>query len=709
MPKPADVLALMERAADWQIAQPRPPATPANKAADGWVQAAGYAGIMALADISGSARFHDAMLKTAKLNEWKPAKRIYHADDHAVSQTYAELYFRHRDPAMLAPSIERFDHILAHPMDDNLQFVGPQRNDRWAWCDSLFMGPPAWIRLWAATGKAAYLDFLVTNWWKTSDYLYDKQEHLYFRDSTFFDKREPNGKKIFWARGNGWVIGGLVRVLQYLPASHPARPKFEQQFREMSARLIQLQSADGFWQAGLLDPASYPAKEASGTAFFAYGLFWGINQGLLDRATYLPSALKAWHALVSCVQPDGKVTHIQPIGAAPTKEFDPNSTEAYGVGAFLLAGSELYRMGVLSANGVNVSVKNPGDGFRYLETVELDVAKFKSLGNGKLAILDAVAARVVPSQLLDLDANGTPEKLIFQVDLPPGDTRRFRVVRADALAGVPPVVPKTHARFVPERFDDFAWESDRIAHRMYGPAVTKAEGLISSGIDVWAKRIRGLVIDGWYQRNDYHKDNGEGLDYYKVGTTRGGGGLGAWDPAAGKLSVSGNYVSWRVLANGPIRSVFELNYDTWEAAGRKVTETKRVSIDGGSNFTRFEILLKGAEGPIVLAPGVADRGGAGGAWERQAAEGYLAYWEPPFEQSGQMGVAVICPTGFQEFVSANGNVLGTAAAEVGKPFVYFAGAGWSRSGDFPDEKAWFAHVRRMAQLVRAPAAVSIEP
>ena len=167
LPPPAEVLALLERVADWQLADPAP-LTPSNKTRDSWVRATFYIGAMALSDISASPRFEAAMLKMSRDLNWKPKDRIYHADDHAVTQMYSELYFRHRDPAMLAPTLERFDYILAHPMDDKLEFVGPQKNDRWAWCDSLFMGPPAWLRAWAATGRQEYLDFMVTNWWKTS-------------------------------------------------------------------------------------------------------------------------------------------------------------------------------------------------------------------------------------------------------------------------------------------------------------------------------------------------------------------------------------------------------------------------------------------------------------------------------------------------------------------------------------------------------------
>ena len=341
-PKPAEVLTPMERVADWQLANPskQPP--------DGWVQGAGYAGVMALADLSTSPRFREAMMRMGETNAWKPAKRPYHADDHCVGQTYLELYFKQRDARLIAPLRERFDFILAQPKDGNLDFdaqKNPDRLDKWSWCDALFMAPPAWVRMWKATGQKSYLDYAVEHWWQTSDYLYDQDEHLYFRDSSYFARREANGKKVFWARGNGWVMGGLVRVLQYLPRDHPACPRFERQFREMAAKLVTLQQPDGFWRSSLLDPESYPAKEASGTGFYCYALTWGVNEGLLDRAAYQPVALKAWSALVGCVQPDGKLIHVQPIGADP-KKFDENATEPYGVGAFLLAGSEVYRLGV---------------------------------------------------------------------------------------------------------------------------------------------------------------------------------------------------------------------------------------------------------------------------------------------------------------------------------------------------------------------------
>ncbi len=335
--EPAAVLDAMKRVADWQLANP------SRERSTDWVPGAGYTGMMALADISEDSKYKDAMKQMGENNAWKLGPRIYHADDHVVGQTYVELYLRDRDPRMIEPMQKEFDFILANERDNDLGFTKKGALDKWSWCDSLFMAPPAWLRLWAATGDGRYLDFAVKNWWVTSDYLYDKEEHLYFRDSTYFDKREANGKKIFWSRGNGWVMGGLVRMLKFLPKDHPSRPRFEQQFREMAEKVVTLQQPDGLWRSSLLDPESYPLKETSGSSFYCYALAWGLNEGMLDRAQFQPAVEKAWASLVGCIASDGKLTHVQPVGADP-KHFDQNHTEAFGTGAFLLAGSEIHRL-----------------------------------------------------------------------------------------------------------------------------------------------------------------------------------------------------------------------------------------------------------------------------------------------------------------------------------------------------------------------------
>lgn len=334
-------LSVMERVADWQIANPAPRWKPTD-----WHNAAWYSGAMALAEHSRSPRFREAMERMAAANACQLGSRVYHADDHAVGMTYAELYLLSKDARLLIPMRERFDYILAHQKDDNLLFdrkLNPDHLDRWSWCDALFMAPPAWARLSLATGDARYLEFAVTKWWVTSEYLYDKSDHLYARDSSFFPKREHNGQKVYWSRGNGWVLAGLVRMLQVMPKDHPSRARFVRQYLEMSERIAALQNADGFWRASLLDPAAFPMQESSGTGFFCYGLAWGINHGLLERVKYEPVVRKAWAALLTCVKEDGRLTHVQPVGSTPVT-FDAEGTEPYGVGAFLLAGSEVLQL-----------------------------------------------------------------------------------------------------------------------------------------------------------------------------------------------------------------------------------------------------------------------------------------------------------------------------------------------------------------------------
>ncbi len=692
-PAPKAVLAVMERAADWQLANPSKHST------TDWTQAAGCAGFMALAGISGDGKYSEAMVAIGEINNWKLGRRKYSADDHAIGQTYLELYLQHRDLKMIAPLRAQFDDILAHPpvvptLDDRGQFVG----DAWSWCDALFMGPPVWMRLYAATGDARYRDFAVSNWWRASDYLYDTHEHLFFRDSNFFEKREANGRKVFWSRGNGWVLAGLVRVLQYLPQNDPARPRFETQFKQMASAALACQQPDGLWRASLLDPANYPLKETSGSAFYTYALAWGVNERLLDRAKFQPAVVLAWAALAECVQPDGKLTRVQPIGRDP-KQFDETATEIYGVGAFLLAGSEVYRLALLqTAAAVRVEVRNPAGFFRQTETVSVAISTLPA----SPVVMDGVSSRIVPSQVVE-------NELLFQVDLAAGETRSFLVLDGRKLSEVPSPVVKTFARFVPERMDDFAWESDRIAHRMYGPALITGEGTVSSGVDVWVKRTRNLVVNKFYQSGDYHKDHGEGLDGYSVShnakPTRGCGGLGIWDGK--KLWVSSNFASQRVIATGPIRSVFELTYDAWDAGGRKVSEVKRMSIDANSNFTRAESTFTTAGNePLTIGVGIAQRG-RDEQTASDASAGWIAYWEPENPPNGHTACALVLPAGVREFTSDEANQLAIAEARPGRAFVYYLGAGWSKSGDFNDAPAWQQHVRRFAERLAHPLVVRV--
>lgn len=679
---PAAVLDLMQRVADWQLRNP------SKHPEDDWTQGVGDTGLMALVGVSGEPRFLDAMLAMGERNAWKLGQRPHHADDHVVGQTYAELYALMREPKMIAAMRERFDDVMRAPHDGPLDWESKQVLDRWSWCDALFMSPPAWARLTAVTGDRRYLDFAIRQWWKTSDFLYDENEHLYARDSRFLTAKEANGKRVFWGRGNGWVMAGLVRMLQYIPADHPARPRFERQYKKMSERLLQLQQSDGMWRASLLDPASYPLQETSGTGLYAYALAYGVNQGLLERARFEPAVRKSWDALTAHVAADGKLTHVQPIGEDP-KAFSPDATEVYGVGAFLLAGSEMYRM-MLEEIGRprRVLVSNTGNFHRFDELVEVPA-------NGSQAVMDVATSRVVPSQEFE-------GRLLFPSTLAPEEKRQYLLLPRSVLPAVPPVRSRAHARFVPERLDDFAWESDRIAHRVYGPAIMSdpQEKLVSSGIDVWGKRTRNLVVDKWYASGDYHIDHGEGLDFYHVGQSRGCGGLGVYDGRG--LQNSANFSKWKVLADGPLRAVFELGYDTWNGGGRRVSEVRRVSIDAGSNFSRMESRFTFTGRPLDVGVGIVRRAGDGHYVELAQS---MSYWEPAHEQDGHIACAVILPGARHTTVGNQYVAVGQAYS--GRPFIYYMGAGWSKSGDFPDAAAWEKYVDNYTARIDQPLKVTV--
>src|SRR5579859_5794902 len=324
-----DVSAAIREVADWQLKRAEP-----NFNQD-WTYAALYAGFMAVPPEADGQRYQDAMLSMAKHFSWEPGPRVTHADDHAIGQTYLELYFKDHDPAMIAPIRRRMDAVMQLPDNpDNLL---------WWWCDALFMAPPVLAELSKATGDRAYLDFMDHEWWITSGKLYSPENHLFFRDASYLSKQESNGNPVFWSRGNGWVLGGLVRVLTYMPRDYPSRDKYVTQFREMASEIAALQGKDGLWRPGLLNAKAYPLPENSGSAFYTYALAYGINHNLLDRRKYLPVVEKAWKGLVSHIYADGRLGCIQPIGAAPG-EYTATSSYVFGVGAYLLAGSEVYQL-----------------------------------------------------------------------------------------------------------------------------------------------------------------------------------------------------------------------------------------------------------------------------------------------------------------------------------------------------------------------------
>jgi rhamnogalacturonyl hydrolase YesR len=318
----------MKLVADWQLNR-----LPAESQTD-WTWAALYAGFMGVPDAVAGDKYKHAMLSVGEKLRWQPGPRVEHADDQAVGQMFVEQYFLHKEAKMIAPMKSRLEQeIAAHDNPDK---------PLWWWCDALFMAPPVYADMAKVTGDTKYLDFMDREWKITTDLLYDQNKHLYSRDATFLDKHEKNGEKLFWSRGNGWVMGGVVRVLAQLPKNSPQRPKYVALLKEMAAECLAIQGRDGLWRPGMLDADSYPLPEVSGSAFITYALAFGINEKILDKKTYWPAVQKAWAGMLTHVYADGRLGAIQPIGAAPG-DYTETSSYSYGVGAYLLAGSEIYR------------------------------------------------------------------------------------------------------------------------------------------------------------------------------------------------------------------------------------------------------------------------------------------------------------------------------------------------------------------------------
>jgi len=333
---PDECVAMMRKVCDWQLRQSN------WNSGNNWTHGALFTGIMATYETTKDQKYLDAARAWAEKFGWELAGTYptRHADHHCCAQTYLELYFLgDSDPGRYQHAQITNDYMIDNPVT----FVCHSNSTQWwSWCDALFMAPPVLPRLTRATGDYKYIDLMHKMWADTQGCLYSTTDHLFYRDNSFFDDRSPNGEHVYWSRGNGWVIGGLVRVLQYLPIHDPKRPGYVRLFKEMSARLAEIQPEDGYWRSNLLDQNHHPNPETSGTGFFCYAIAWGINQGILDEQTYLPVAEKAWAALVAAVNEDGKLGWVQAPGAAP-RPTDRDHSEVYGVGAYLLAGSEIYK------------------------------------------------------------------------------------------------------------------------------------------------------------------------------------------------------------------------------------------------------------------------------------------------------------------------------------------------------------------------------
>lgn len=342
--KPAEVIKVMQRVADWQIDHFRDTYSGREKPHHplDWTNGALYVGMVKWASIANDDKYYDWLKEIGEEKEWMLHRRKYHADDHTVGQMYIELYRKYKDEKMIEPTKEQFNFIMMHPSQSVMNWKTPYHQDRWNWCDALFMSPPVWAKLYKLTGEQKYLDFMMAEYKASTDFLFDKKEHLYYRDERYMSQRD-NGTKIFWSRGNGWVFAGLTNIMNELDPQSKEYKYFLKLYKKMAKKLIEIQTPEGHWAMSLLGQEFYPTPETSGSSFYTYGLAWGMNNGILDKSTYEGAVIKGWNAMVGHVTEEGMLGYVQPIGAAPGQAW-PDKTEVYGSGAFLSAGSEVYKL-----------------------------------------------------------------------------------------------------------------------------------------------------------------------------------------------------------------------------------------------------------------------------------------------------------------------------------------------------------------------------
>jgi rhamnogalacturonyl hydrolase YesR len=643
--EPARITASLKRSADWQLEHPT-----GVEIRDGGI-APFYDGLLRTSLATGEPEYLAAVIRFGTQAGWTPSNRVHHAGDHAVGHAWLDVYLMDKSrEERLIPMRDRLSDVIAHSVTGKSAHgsepitKGVAPADRWTWCDALYMAPPTLARLFTATGDRKYLEFLDQEYQFTCDHLYDPAGKLFFRDATVVEKKTPNGKKSFWSSGNGRVYGGLALMLEHLPTDHPKRGFYEKLFKEMTTAIIATQRPDGLWNPSLLEPRETGVGETSGSGFFTFGLAWGINHGLLDRASHLPVITRAWSGLMTRVKPDGFVECVQAVSS------DPGHLEAepaldHPTGAFLLAGSEILRLlGVV-----------PADGASLLKEAE-------------------------------------------------------KIVSSD-------VTPRAYARLVPERKDDLAWENDKVAFRVYGPALRS--GPEDSGIDVWCKRVARPVIDKWYADDlkrgiSYHIDHGEGFDAYKVGDARGCGGLGLW--IDGKVVSSDTYIEAGIIWTAPDVAEFHTVYRyPVEVKGKPLMEYRITRLRLGERLcditSTFSTLANqhfgdkktGDQPPHAVAIGL-NMQGAGASVSLDAGNGIISVYETIAGKGFGTGVIVnpaavvnavrmpapVEPGGFEQaLVIVRPDGQGKVS--------YRSGFAWAADGEITTEGAWLDYLKARKQ------------
>jgi len=714
-----------------------------------WDEAAYFTGNMEAYRLTGNARYLEYSDKWARHNRWSgareqdPAKWKYKTygegqdyvlfgDWQICFQTYLDMYEMNPD----AYKVARAKEVMTR---ECIMTV----TDFWWWADALYMVMPVMTKMYKATGDVMFLDKLYANYRYADSLMYDNEAHLYFRDGKYIYPKHKsyNGKKDFWARGDGWVLAGLAKVLADMPYDYKHRSFFEQRFRELAKAVSECQQVEGYWTRSMLDADHADGPETSGTAFFTYGFYWGMNHGYLDRATYEPVANKAWEYLSTrALQDDGSVGYVQPIGekAIRGQTLTAQNTANFGTGAFLLAACEKLRFDEGTVNPtdgktISVSVANETSDLRN-EVVELDAQTiFNGLGisgGRQFVVFNSIGQEVAYQLTYD-------GKVLVEVSVRPGCTAKLTIKK-----GVPATFPNVcYGRHYPERVDDIAWENDRTAYRCYGPALQR-RGERAYGYDVWVKNTPELVVEQRYfdetlmnaradkfwktnrhkadsivQSMSYHLDHGRGLDAYAVGPT-----LGCGTPAilnGDEITMPYCYRDYEILDNGPLRFSVKLTYNPSTINGdTAVVEHRLVSVDKASNFCKTAVWYDGLTKDVDFASGIVLHTADTNSYELGG--NYVLYADPsdrPADHGFQTFLAVVLPQGN---VSTKKLMLDNAKGEyaghvlcidkASKPtdkHTYYFGSAWSKY-DCRSMAEWKLRTEALLRDVASPLKVTIE-
>ncbi|WP_016957720.1 glycoside hydrolase family 88 protein [Catenovulum agarivorans] len=622
----SQVLAKIEKVANWQIPRLESLDYIQFKRMESlehkrWVQAVFYTGLKNLAERSHNPTYTQWIGYKGNEWDWQLGPVPYFGDDQLIADTYIWYYMKQlQNPKVLAATKQAFDAIIEANSQVDLEFK-PEVDEnivhtcqkRWCWADALFMAPPSWFALSKATGDKKYADYAHREMQATIDYLYDEKYDLLYRDSRFKEIKGEFGEQLFWARGSGWVFAGLARSMEYMDKDDPNRPIYENLFVTMAKKLKSLQKQDGSWAMSLLAHEKSPLPETSGTALFTFGFAWGLNNGLLPENEFLPVVSKGWKLLNSAVHPDGKLGWVQAIGAAPG-QVSADDSQLYGVGAYLLAGSEI---------------------FDYMQAKE-EAAGIKEMSN-------------------------------------------------------PPV--RAYARHAPERLDDFTWENDKVAFRVYGPAA-KGSG-ISSGVDAWLKKVDYSIIDKWYANHlkgiSYHEDRGEGYDPYHTGDSRGVGGTAVW--IDGKAYTAEHWLNYQVHETGNKVNKFTLTYQMDTPLG-KVTEEKTITLKMHEHLyhVNSKFSLNGKPAKLPIAIGIATHDEKAQVYFNKQT-GRISAWEE-IDSKGLGTGAIIKPSLVKDIrhlpseVKDQSHVWLFTSTDTQGNLEYKAGFGWQAAGLFGSKETW---------------------